>query len=1524
MTPLACVLVGNESLLVQCAGIVTQRGHRLDAVVSENPEILAWAAREGVAVIAPGPGLDTRLQAELPQGFDWLFSIANLTLLPREVLALARGGAVNFHDGPLPRYAGLNAPVWALLNREASHGITWHLIEEGVDTGAIIEQVSFDITPEDTAFSLNARCYASAIDSFPKVMAAVEAGVPHRLVQDVSQRSLYRRDQRPDGALRLDFTRPVDELLRLVRALDHGGYWNPLTLPKIESAAGVFALGEARAVDGAGAPGTVLAADEAGLTVACRSGALRLERLTCPGGMPVAGQDVAAPGEMLRWDRAALLAPLMEKLVPGEGIWRRALAAFRPCELPNVMKAEAVQPVKHSLPPMPMERAAAILALFGDKIGGARGMAYASAEIAAHHARAPQDLAAWVPMTPLGDCLAAMEGAISAKAELARRFPGYPREIFARDPALTLPNVPHLGLSETEEPITDTLLCLIRDGEGWALWGDEARLSGDEIALFAERLAHLAKAPGEAPLESLDLLTGRETALLARLNATDCPYDPELTISRAFEAQVKRTPEATALVFEDQALTYATLNARANRVAHALRAMGVGPDVPVALCLRRSPELLVAALGILKAGGAYMPMDPAYPAERLAHFLADSGAPVVISESALLDSLPPSDAALLVIDTDIRLDTMPESDPEGGASGQDLAYLIYTSGSTGKPKGVMVEHRNVANFFAGMDARIRHEPPGVWLAMTSLSFDISVLELFWTLARGFKLVLTSDEDRLRISGGSVPVSAQKMDFSLFYWGNDDGPGPRKYELLLEGARFADTHGFCAVWTPERHFHAFGGPYPNPAVTGAAVAAVTRNISVRAGSCVAPLHHPLRIAEDWAVIDNLTNGRAALGIASGWHPVDFVLRPENAPPNNKKAMFETIDMLRRLWRGEAVELDRGGEMVAVQSLPRPVSKELPLWLTIAGNPDTWREAGEIGANVLTHLLGQSIDEVAEKIGIYHRALRGAGHDPKDFTVTLMLHTYVARSRDLARETARAPMKSYLLSAAGLVKQYAWSFPAFKRPKGATTPMDIDLRSLSKDEVEGILEHAFNRYFEESGLFGTVEDCLARIEQLKAIGVGEVACLIDYGIQPEKVLEGLYPLAEVLRRTNTAAELAEDDHSIAAQIRRHGVTHLQCTPSMARLLVADPEARAALGQVKNLMIGGEALPGALAEALVQASDSLVQNMYGPTETTIWSTTAMTGGEQPVAPIGDPIANTQLHLLDTGGRPVPVGAAGELWIGGDGVTRGYWRREDLTAERFRPAPSGGGRIYGTGDLVRLGMDGVLQFLGRADHQIKVRGHRIEPAEIEAALEALPGIDQAVVIAREDSPGDLRLVAYLVGPEAAHGNELRNRLSGLLPAHMVPAHFVALPALPLTPNRKIDRKALPAPQRATPGPVQPASQPANDLQAKLAAIWSGILGVAEIRARDNFFALGGHSLLAVQAHREIREKLGLPGLSITDVFRFPVLGDLAAHIEKRLGGGEKPAPTGPAAPEPAAAEGRLDAMARRRAMRAQRIGQG
>ncbi len=601
-------------------------------------------------------------------------------------------------------------------------------------------------------------------------------------------------------------------------------------------------------------------------------------------------------------------------------------------------------------------------------------------------------------------------------------------------------------------------------------------------------------------------------------------------------------------------------------------------------------------------------------------------------------------------------------------------------------------------------------------------------------------------------------------------------------------------------------------------------------------------------------------------------------------------------------------------IRFRTQPRPVSKELPLWVTTAGNPETWREAGAIGANILTHLLGQSIDEVAGKIKLYHEALRTAGHDPADFKVTLMLHSYLAADRETARETARGPMKDYLRSAAALIKQYAWAFPAFKKPVGVSNPMEIDLQSLSGEETEAILDFAFQRYFEDSGLFGTVEDAIARVEGLKQIGVTEVACLIDYGIAPAKVMEGLIPLAEVLRRSNLATSAANDDFSIAAQILRHNITHLQCTPSMARMIAMNAESQIALAGIKTLLLGGEALSSALVSELRQRTSAKILNMYGPTETTIWSSTEEVAPFGGTCNIGRPLVNQRLYVLDEAHNPVPQGVPGELWIGGDGVTRGYWMQPELTAERFvndpfvkaESASAWGARMYRTGDLVRLRQDGKIDFLGRTDHQVKIRGYRIELGEIEAVLEAQPSVTQAVVLAREDSPNDLRLVAYYVG--LADEARLREVCAAAMPEHMRPAHFVQLNAFPLTPNRKVDRKALPVPS-VKPLEMKDFVSPTSSLESSIAAIWSRVLGVQNVGSRDNFFALGGHSLLAVQVHREMKDLLGVPKLSITDIFRYPVLQTLATYLED--------------APKPQAqpsdrANVRNDAMARRKMMRA------
>jgi natural product biosynthesis luciferase-like monooxygenase protein len=1505
---LTALLIGNESLTAESGKRWLERGHSLAAVVTRDARVTGWAASVGLRVIAPGAGLVERTRG---LAVDWVLSVANLSVVPEPVLDLAPQGGVNFHDGPLPAHAGLNAPVWALYHGEVRHAVTWHLMTDGIDEGQVLASRSFEIEADDTAFTLNARCFGAALDSFAEVMAAMEAGGHPRHAQGPGPRKVWKRADRPSAAGRLDFTKSAEVIARQVRALDHGGYRNPLSVPKIEVAGQVWAVGRAEVVPGSGAPGTILSIGSEELVVACAEGAVRLSAITCMKGLQVdlaivGTGPLSSPGA----DQAARLDAALAPVAEAEALIRGLILKPDPVIAGGSSTAAADW---RQIP----------LALFGTSttalaLAAVRALGRTGGDIAwsPGHNAAPGYILPWVPVR-----LDASGRVCDAETRTARAFAaahnagGIAADLALREPGLAVLVPSGLALSEGADPVTGSAVT-ISTGGAPVLWHDANRIPPEEATTLAARISRIAAAIATAPereLGGFSPLSETEAQVYAgALAATARDYDREQTLSGAVLAQAARTPDAIAVIAGETRMTYAALVARAAQIAQVLRGMRVRRGTLIGLACRRSADMVAGALGIQMAGAAYVPMDPGYPADRLALYAEDSGCPVIVTESGVADALPKG-PALLVLDTDPGLAQATTQPPEAGPGADDPAYVIYTSGSTGRPKGVVVGHRNVMNFFAGMDDVLGTDP-GTWLAVTSLSFDISVLELFWTLTRGFTVVLADDAARVRPSGGGA-VSSRKMEFSLYYWGNDDGAGARKYELLLEGAKFADANGFCAVWTPERHFHAFGGPYPNPSVTGAAVAAVTKNLGVRAGSCVAPLHHPARIAEEWAVIDNLTNGRAGLAFASGWQPDDFVLRPENTPPANRQALFDALDAVRKLWRGEAVSFPRkDGAPFAVVTQPRPVSKELAAWVTTAGNPETWREAGRMGANVLTHLLGQSVAEVGDKVKLYRAALREAGHDPAQFTVTLMLHTYLAANRDTAREVAREPMKDYLRSAAALIKQYAWAFPAFKKPQGVSNPMDIDLGSLAPDELEAILDFAFLRYFDDSGLFGTVEDAVTRVEELKAIDVDEVACLIDYGIPTATVLESLKPLAEVLRRTNMSD--VETEETMAGLIQRHGVTHLQCTPSMARMLAEDDGARAALKRLKRMLVGGEALMGRLAGDLAGLIGTPILNMYGPTETTIWSSVEATTGEDGVVNIGQPIANTTLYVLDDTLAPVADGKPGELWIGGEGVAHGYFQRPDLTADRFRADPfAGSGRMYRTGDLVRKRPDGKLDYLGRADFQVKIRGHRIELGEIETALEASVGIRQAIVIAREDNPGDVRLVGYVTADGPIDERALRSGLALQLPEVMVPAHLVRLEAFPLTPNGKVDRKELPAPSAAPATTEKAFVALEGGIEETIALVWAKVLGVPRVGRSDNFFTLGGHSLLAVQADREMKVALNSDRIAITDIFRFPVVSALAAHIGKSLPSAA-PLPAAAAAVDPSA-NTRMDAMARRRAMR-------
>jgi amino acid adenylation domain-containing protein len=608
-------------------------------------------------------------------------------------------------------------------------------------------------------------------------------------------------------------------------------------------------------------------------------------------------------------------------------------------------------------------------------------------------------------------------------------------------------------------------------------------------------------------VDRLSMLSDAERQqLLADWNNTVAEYPKDVPLAQLVEEQVERTPDAVAVVYGEQRLTYRDLNARANQLAHELLKQGAGPDQIVGLYVARSTDLIVALLAIVKTGAAYLPLDPLFPAERLGYMLEDSGARLLVTQQSLRRELPAFAGAIILLE-DEDWQANPSDNPAIVVRPEHLAYVIYTSGSTGKPKGVQVPRGALTNLLWSMREWLQLNDLDRLLAVTTISFDIAAAD---------------------------------------------------------------------VWLP--------------------------------------------------------------------------------------------------------------------------------------------------------------------------LLVGA-------------HTVVA-----------------------------------------------------------------------------------------------------------------------------SHESAADGNALRDLLERHNITFLQATPVTWRLLFdagwrGKPELQA--------VCTGEAMPPEVAAQLVPVVKR-VWNLYGPTETTIWSTGYLVTDAQKPILIGRPVANTQCYILDGQGQPVPIGVTGELYIGGDGLARGYLNRPELTAEKFVADPFRGGeaRMYRTGDLARYRADGNIECLGRVDHQVKIRGYRIELGEIEAVLKGQPEIKQAVVIVREDTPGDKRLVAYYTASpigETEKGmigaEQLRAHLSASLPEYMVPAAYVRLESLPLTPNGKLDRKALPAPE-ADSYSTRGYEPPQGEMEMELAAIWARVLKLDRVGRHDNFFDLGGHSLIAVQVVTRLRQVLSR-AVEMQDLFAHPELAEMASALE-------------------------------------------
>ncbi|HEY1625017.1 MAG TPA: amino acid adenylation domain-containing protein [Streptosporangiaceae bacterium] len=724
-------LIGENSLVTECALTLRENGHRVHGVVSPQSSVCRAAAAQGIAAVEPGRDLEQVLGAE---PFDYLFSVVNLRMLPASVLSLPRRLAINFHDALLPADAGVHAAAWAVAGSADRHGVTWHVMEEEADTGDILIQREFGLDDSSTSQSVNLACWRAGLNSFRDLVAQLAAGQERRVPQDLSRRTYHGRTDRPAGGFVLSWRRPAAAVSALVRACDFGPSRNAFGAAKVMLPDGSCVLvrscvpvsGLVVAPGTGPAPGTVVAADEAGITVAAADGLVRLAGFAGLAGAEP-GVDVRAGSTLPEPDGS--LAGGERDAVTAEAYWVLRLTQSRPLRLPFA-GLPGEQPRWRSHP-------VAVPVWVGDASDPAVMVAEAAlAYLGQVTGESGFDVG--LQVADAGPLLAGVVPVRSGRIADGAHRGSYLRDVAARYPELAgrafLPPVV-VDLSGVAEPPAGAVI-LVR-----AFAGGECTLVIDEAAVppatalslaggFAAFLAKLPEqGPGSAPL----VAPAEHYWQAFTCNSTVDAY-PDVSLAGLFAGQVLNCPDRIAVSCGGERLTYAELAGRSGRLASYLAERGAGPGTRVGVYLDRSADLLVTLLAVLRTGAAYVPLDPVYPAARIGYMLDDAGLALLVTQSDLARN---ATGTMVVLDQ-CREQILrgPAVPPQVTLTGDDLAYVIYTSGSTGRPKGVQVTHRGLTNFLCSMARQPGFTSGTTLLAVTTVCFDIAALELFLPLIAG--------------------------------------------------------------------------------------------------------------------------------------------------------------------------------------------------------------------------------------------------------------------------------------------------------------------------------------------------------------------------------------------------------------------------------------------------------------------------------------------------------------------------------------------------------------------------------------------------------------------------------------------------------------------------------------------------------------------------------------------------------------------------------------------------------------------
>ncbi len=640
------------------------------------------------------------------------------------------------------------------------------------------------------------------------------------------------------------------------------------------------------------------------------------------------------------------------------------------------------------------------------------------------------------------------------------------------------------------------------------------------------------------------------------------------SIVKRFEQQALIQKTLTAFKEGECSYSYSDLYNGTNDIVVFLQTHFKGDtrDKKVLLLPTSRVSCLKAVCAAFKTGVELLIADHTCGESEIA-FLINSENPLVLLGDGVKEAHPMFDAPPYISIGNKEATNFEHSNEQWQYPVQNASFfLTFFQQKNGGVEKHRITEKELLEGFKLFDSLVSLDKYHKYLVLQTLELSQFVMEALWVLVQGgqFVQVLSTNDPYNDIKRLIPTAGAFPMQFSLFYFGSY----PRtittndKYKMVLDSVRHGDKNGYSAVWTPERHFNEFGGLFPNPSVLSAALATITEQIQLRCGSIVSPLHHSVRIAEDWSVIDNLSHGRASVSFASGWQSNDFIFNPK-AYPNRHEMMHKQIREVKRLWKGESIHFKDGLEAdIPIQIFPRPVQKELPIWVTVSGKTESFVDAGKMGANILTHLLWQDTDQLIEKIQAYRKSLSDHGYDPDARTVSVMVHTYVGKEDATTKEIVREPLKTYIRSSVHLIESMVKQNNPEKHKEAIGRYGTIN-GEIPEDLLEELLEIAYERFYEFAGLLGDADRCRTMIKKLRAYGVDELACLIDFGLEPEDVMGGLDHL--------TALKKTYDQDAI----ERYRHLHVRCGKNVFENLAEKGLFKENLPWLRSLVIHNSAL-------------------------------------------------------------------------------------------------------------------------------------------------------------------------------------------------------------------------------------------------------------------------------------------------------------------------------------------------------------